>query len=228
MRASFPDDESCAEALGVLGIRFDALRPEASTLAGRLWKEHCARKGVNRRRVVADFLVGAHARVQADTLTHARSRLLPCVLRRTSHKRPDRSCRVAAPKDLRDALRGYGVRPRVAGLPLARCSGAASLGTPAFRKPRRSVVPSVAPLIPLVSLVPLVPLVSLVPVLTASSRAVGLSGTPARQALHRSCRPRSEPAEGVVARAQSGTPARPGARRKALLMCLPFEQVTGS
>jgi predicted nucleic acid-binding protein len=68
VRASFPDDESCAEALGVLGIRFDPLRPGASTLAGRLWKEHCARKGVDRRRVVADFLVGAHASVQADTL----------------------------------------------------------------------------------------------------------------------------------------------------------------
>jgi predicted nucleic acid-binding protein len=68
VRASFPDDESFAEALGVLGVRFDPLRPEASTLAGRLWKEHSARKGVDRRRVVADFLVGAHARVQADVL----------------------------------------------------------------------------------------------------------------------------------------------------------------
>jgi predicted nucleic acid-binding protein len=68
VRASFPDDESCAEALGVLGIRFDPLRPGAATLAGRLWKEHCARKGADRRRVMADFLVGAHARVQADAL----------------------------------------------------------------------------------------------------------------------------------------------------------------
>jgi predicted nucleic acid-binding protein len=68
VRASFPDDETCAEALGMLGIRFDPLRQEAATLAGRLWKEHCARRGTDRRRVVADFLVGAHARVQADTL----------------------------------------------------------------------------------------------------------------------------------------------------------------
>ncbi len=68
VRAWFPDDESCADSLRVLGIRFDALRPEAATLAGRLWKEHCARKGTDRRRVVADFLIGAHARVQADTL----------------------------------------------------------------------------------------------------------------------------------------------------------------
>ena len=68
VRAWFPDDESCADSLGVLGIRFDALRPEAATLAGRLWREHCSRKGSDRRRVVADFLIGAHAQVQADTL----------------------------------------------------------------------------------------------------------------------------------------------------------------
>ena len=68
VRAWFPDDESCADSLRVLGIRFDPLRPEAATLAGRLWKAHCARKGTDRRRVVADFLIGAHAQVQADTL----------------------------------------------------------------------------------------------------------------------------------------------------------------
>lgn len=68
VRGAFPDDESCAEALRVLGIRFDALGPDAATLAGRLWKEHRARKGSDRRRVVADFLIGAHARVQADAL----------------------------------------------------------------------------------------------------------------------------------------------------------------
>lgn len=68
VRASFPDDESCGEALGLLGVRFDPLRAEAATLAGRLWKQHRARKGADRRRVIADFLIGAHARVQADAL----------------------------------------------------------------------------------------------------------------------------------------------------------------
>jgi len=68
VRASFPDDEGCAESLRVLGIRFDPLQTEAAMLAGRLWRDHCARKGADRRRVVADFLVGAHARVQADAL----------------------------------------------------------------------------------------------------------------------------------------------------------------
>ena len=68
VRASFPDDGSCGESLGQLGIRFEPLRLEAATLAGALWEEHCARRGADRRRVVADFLVGAHARVQADAL----------------------------------------------------------------------------------------------------------------------------------------------------------------
>ena len=54
VRAWFPDDESCADSLRVLGIRFDAPRPEAAPLAGRLWKEHCTRKGTDHRRVVAD------------------------------------------------------------------------------------------------------------------------------------------------------------------------------
>ena len=69
VRAAFPDDGGCAEALGVLGIRFDPLRPEAALLAGRLWKQHGVRRNADRRRrVVADLLIGAHARVQADAL----------------------------------------------------------------------------------------------------------------------------------------------------------------
>lgn len=68
VRASFPDDGSFADALGVLGIRFDPLRPEDAALAGRLWKQYCGRRGAERRRVVADFLIGAHACVQADAL----------------------------------------------------------------------------------------------------------------------------------------------------------------
>src|SRR5262249_23890185 len=67
VRASYPDDESCADSLGALGIRFDALRPEAATLAGRLWREHCSRKGRDRRRVVAAFLIGANGQGQAST-----------------------------------------------------------------------------------------------------------------------------------------------------------------
>jgi len=68
VRASFPDDESCVESLSLLGIKFDPVRAEAAMLAGRLWKEHRTRRGADRRRMVVDFLIGAHARVQADAL----------------------------------------------------------------------------------------------------------------------------------------------------------------
>jgi hypothetical protein len=54
--------------LGLLGVRFDPMSAEAAELAGRMWHEHRARSTSGRSRVVADLLVGAHARVQADAL----------------------------------------------------------------------------------------------------------------------------------------------------------------
>lgn len=67
IRAHFPSDETFAEALGTLGIRFDPLTPEAARAAGRLWRER-RRSGAPRDRVVADFLIAAHAQLQADAL----------------------------------------------------------------------------------------------------------------------------------------------------------------
>jgi predicted nucleic acid-binding protein len=68
VRAHFPSDEACEAILGLLGIRFEPLSREAALTAGRLWREsrHGAR-GAGAR-VVADFLIGAHALVQADVL----------------------------------------------------------------------------------------------------------------------------------------------------------------
>jgi predicted nucleic acid-binding protein len=67
VRAHFAGDEF-GKALGLLGVRFDAIAPEAAVEAGRLWRES-RRSGVDvRGRVVADFLVGAHAAFQADAL----------------------------------------------------------------------------------------------------------------------------------------------------------------
>lgn len=69
--AHFPDEEVFAEAARTLHLRFDPLLPEAAALAGRLWRESRRKaKGsrVPRDRVVADFLIGAHARHQADAL----------------------------------------------------------------------------------------------------------------------------------------------------------------
>ncbi len=68
VRAHFGDDDDFERALGLLGVRFEPISPEAAKAAGRLWRQarRAARGG--RSRLVADFLVGAHAAVQADAL----------------------------------------------------------------------------------------------------------------------------------------------------------------
>ncbi|MGH7319617.1 MAG: PIN domain-containing protein [Candidatus Rokuibacteriota bacterium] len=68
VRAHFPADGDFEHALGVLGIRFDAITAEAAAAAGRLWRERRPALVASRGRVVADFLVGAHAALQADAL----------------------------------------------------------------------------------------------------------------------------------------------------------------
>jgi predicted nucleic acid-binding protein len=68
VRAHFEDDDQFRDALGILGIRFDPLSAESAALAGRLWQEQRRRSTSNRTRVVADFLIGAHALQQADAL----------------------------------------------------------------------------------------------------------------------------------------------------------------
>jgi hypothetical protein len=69
--AHFASEHAFAEAAGTLHLRFDPLLPKAAALAGRLWREsrrNARGSGVPRGRVVADFLIGAHARHQADAL----------------------------------------------------------------------------------------------------------------------------------------------------------------
>jgi predicted nucleic acid-binding protein len=55
------------EVLGRLGVEYDPLGIQAATRAGTLWAAYRAAGGP-RTRVVADFLIGAHAYVQADHL----------------------------------------------------------------------------------------------------------------------------------------------------------------
>lgn len=50
-----------------LGVGFDALDLEAALAAGAAWRAYRSRGG-KRQRMVADFLVGAHAARQADRL----------------------------------------------------------------------------------------------------------------------------------------------------------------
>ncbi|MGH8674181.1 MAG: type II toxin-antitoxin system VapC family toxin [Burkholderiales bacterium] len=68
VRAHFPDEKEFRETMDVLAIRFDPVSAEAAALAGRLWRERRTRSHAPRSRVVADFLIGAHARLQADAL----------------------------------------------------------------------------------------------------------------------------------------------------------------
>lgn len=67
VRAHFPNDDSFKEAMGLIGVKFDSISSDAARVAGRLWRES-RRRGSRRDRVVADFLVGAHALHHADTL----------------------------------------------------------------------------------------------------------------------------------------------------------------
>jgi hypothetical protein len=68
VRAHFADEDHFRETLALLGVRFDPVSAEAAALAGRLWRERRARSRERGARVVADLLVGAHARLQADAL----------------------------------------------------------------------------------------------------------------------------------------------------------------
>lgn len=68
VRAHFQDEEEFEDAVRDLGISFSPLSREAARLAGALWRRHHANRQRPRSRVVADFLIGAHAQVEADSL----------------------------------------------------------------------------------------------------------------------------------------------------------------
>ncbi len=68
VRAHFESDAEFHEAVGVLGIRFEPISSEAAALAGHLWRESRKAAVTPRDRLVADFLIGAHAARQADAL----------------------------------------------------------------------------------------------------------------------------------------------------------------
>jgi hypothetical protein len=68
VRAHFPTDAEFHHALGILGVRFEAITADAAALAGRLWREGRKATRSSRDRLVADFLIGAHAARQADAL----------------------------------------------------------------------------------------------------------------------------------------------------------------
>lgn len=65
--ASLPSDQPAEEPMRRLGVRFSALELAAATAAATAWRSY-RRAGGPRGRLVADFLVGAHASAQADRL----------------------------------------------------------------------------------------------------------------------------------------------------------------
>lgn len=64
---SFASREAFTDTMATLGVAFSAMSMEAALKAGEAWKTR-QRRGHARRRVVADFLIGAHALLQADRL----------------------------------------------------------------------------------------------------------------------------------------------------------------
>lgn len=68
VRAHFPTAEAFNQSLNLLGVQFDPISAETAATAGRLWRESRKGKRDPAKRVIADFLIGAHARLQADVL----------------------------------------------------------------------------------------------------------------------------------------------------------------
>lgn len=71
MRAVLSDEVMFRRSMEALGVGFDGIDREAAELAGVLWRAyHRTRRsqGTARHRMVADFLVGAHAMRRADRL----------------------------------------------------------------------------------------------------------------------------------------------------------------
>lgn len=63
----FPGPEAATRALTALDVAFVPMTRRAAEVAGGMWAEY-RRSGGPRTRVVADFLIAAHASVHADAL----------------------------------------------------------------------------------------------------------------------------------------------------------------
>jgi predicted nucleic acid-binding protein len=65
---AFSSEAELIEFLADWQLGFVPLTREAAMLAGAMFKRYLERRGPAARRVVADFLIGAHALIQADRL----------------------------------------------------------------------------------------------------------------------------------------------------------------
>lgn len=67
VQAMLDTQETAMDALAEFGIRFQATNEQAAVRAGHMQRRFRDRGG-RRERVVADFLIGAHAMMQCDAL----------------------------------------------------------------------------------------------------------------------------------------------------------------
>ena len=70
VRAHFPEVVTFRSTLATLGVVYEPLRAEAAELAGERWRDYCLmiRRKRDRDRLIADFLIGAHAQIQTEAL----------------------------------------------------------------------------------------------------------------------------------------------------------------
>ena len=67
MATIFESESGLLEAMEALSVGYSAVDRESALIAAHAWKHYRARGG-QRQRIVADFLIGAHAIAQADRL----------------------------------------------------------------------------------------------------------------------------------------------------------------
>ena len=65
--ANFASSDAAREAMGRLGVDFGAVDRDTALASGAAWRLYRARGGT-RARVIADFLIGAHALAHAERL----------------------------------------------------------------------------------------------------------------------------------------------------------------
>jgi len=66
-RSFFPSDDACRKALRNLGLRHSPLTEEAALLVGKIFRTY-RQEGGPRKTILPDFIIAAHAAVQAEWL----------------------------------------------------------------------------------------------------------------------------------------------------------------